>query len=177
MRLNRQPPSQISVQPKHMQRRIAQKARCQPHPPRHGRHRPPSRCATATSHPFRRSLHSPVPLHIIVTLGVLVTLIAIALLCVVACPRAPRASQRGRAPTVPGPMRRHHHRRHLMHYLDGRARGHARTGGGSQSFSGSLKISPSQPAIFAIGKDAQRCVKVVLTPPTPARAGGAPGAR
>ncbi|KAF8955464.1 hypothetical protein BDZ97DRAFT_1764865 [Flammula alnicola] len=68
------------------------------------------------------------------------------------------------------------HRRHLVYYLDNSSPlcgfrsvfGH-RHSAASESFSGSLSISPSQPAIFGGGKDADGSVKIVLTPPTPAR--------
>ncbi len=166
-----------------MQRQRAQKARRrQLHPQDMGTDPPPGAPQLPPAQSDTHHAALLVSLHTIIALAAVATFIAVVVICIVACPRAPRATQRGRAHTVPGtgPPRRPHHRRHLMHYLDGRARGHARTGGEAQShsFSGSLAISPSHPAIFAIGKDAQRCVKVVLTPPTPARAGGgAPGAR
>ncbi|KIM49405.1 hypothetical protein M413DRAFT_107282 [Hebeloma cylindrosporum] len=40
---------------------------------------------------------------------------------------------------------------------------------GSDSFPESLSISPSQPSIFGDSKDSEDLVKIVLTPPTPAR--------
>lgn len=40
---------------------------------------------------------------------------------------------------------------------------------GSDSFPDSLSISPSRPTVFGDAKDVEGVVKVVLTPPTPAR--------
>ncbi|KDR81768.1 hypothetical protein GALMADRAFT_135173 [Galerina marginata CBS 339.88] len=69
------------------------------------------------------------------------------------------------------------HRRHRIYYLEdssplcgiknifGR-----RSLVGSNSLPESIRISPSQPTIFGDGNDIELSVKVVLTPPTPAKA-------